>query len=194
LDSLSDWLRMIYGLLMGTSTPLIQPEERGLVKLEKIKIDNNMWVFKGGSGNGCVLRSGSELLLVNTNRGSAAEEIYHFLRSEFPGCQVSKIINTQCGANFSGGNDFFPDCKDITVGEYSRSFLVNEMGDRKLPTDVVTVRKQISFGDEFLHLIPLGGGPLLVFLVSRNILLGADPRFADKIKIFISEMNPVGIY
>lgn len=179
---------------MGVSTPLIQPEELGLVKLEKIKIDEDMWVFKGGSGNGCILRSGSDLLLVNTNKGSAAEEIYHFIGSEFSDCQVKKIINTQCGANYSGGNDFYPECKDVTVGNYSRTVLINEMSDRKLPSDLVTERKQIQFGSEYLHLIPLGGGPLLVYLVGRNILLGAESKFADKVRVFVGEMNPVGIY
>jgi glyoxylase-like metal-dependent hydrolase (beta-lactamase superfamily II) len=98
----SEWLRMAYGLFMGTSVQYIKPTNRYLFPTKVEKVAENLWVQLGGAGIVGVLKSGNEVLLINCNQTKATQKLLEdldFLSSK----SIKNLVVTNVFSDFYGG-------------------------------------------------------------------------------------------
>ncbi|OQW48998.1 MAG: hypothetical protein A4S09_12850 [Proteobacteria bacterium SG_bin7] len=183
--NLGEWIRFFYGITLGTSTPLIDIGARPLRNLEKKSLGNGVTAFIGGACNCVAIGNNGKNLLINSNMGSAAEEIFQSVT------EVSHIVNQKAHMYFSAGNEFYTDARDIYVGRYPRLRLISVFGDRKVPNHVVSEKTEIDWGQKII-LEPLTSGMfennLVVYLPDTKTLMLGDLFYNRVFPIF--KMHP----
>ncbi len=181
--NLSEWIRFLYGITLGTSTPLIDVTARPHRPLQKKQLGNGITALIGGVTNCVAIEKGSETLLINTNMAATAEQIMH----EVPG-RVTHIINQKAHRYFVGGNEFYPEARDIYVGSYPRPVLIQHFGDRKVPNHIVSARTDLNWGGHQIIIEAISTGQfaknLVIFLPEIKTLLLGDLFYHKIFPIF----------
>jgi len=180
--NLGEWIRLLYGLTLGTSTPLIDGVTRPLRNMEKKYLGNGVTAFIGGATNCIAIENNGNTLLINTNLGKAAEEILRMVSG------VSHIINQKAHIYFSAGNELYPDAREIYVGDYPRARIISVFGDRKIPNQIINKKTEISWGASKIILEPIRSGMfeknLIVFLPDSKTLMVGDLFYNKVFPIF----------
>lgn len=179
--NLGEWIRFIYGITLGTSTPLIDVDARPLRKIEKKNLGRGATVFIGGAGNCVVLEDNGKSLLINSNMGTAAEEILQSVSD------VVQIVNQKAHIYFAAGNEFYTDARDIYVGAYPRARLISVFGDRKVPNHIVNEKMELDWGQKVI-LEPLSSemfkNNIIIYLPDTKTLMLGDLFYNKVFPIF----------
>jgi hypothetical protein len=180
--NLSEWIRMLYGLTLGTSTPLIDIGARPLRPLQKTSLESDLTAYVGGSTNCVAVANGEKVLLINTNMGKAAEEIMH------QAGLVTHIVNQKAHPYFAAGNELFTEARDIFVGDYPRPRLIEVFGDRKVPSLLISETTEVKWGNETIVIDPIKDGMfaknLVVYLQKAKTLMLGDLFYNKVYPIF----------
>lgn len=180
--NLSEWIRLIYGLTMGTSTPLIDPGKRHLEPLKFLEISDSCELYIGGAANGAILKSNSGLLLINSNMGQCAETLYE----KYSG-QVKSIICQRAHNYFASGNYLFPEVGDVYVGAHEPLVISKTFGERRPPNHILREQEVITWGKEKIEIHPIAEdlffGNLVVYLTEAKALFLGD--------FFYNRVHPV---
>lgn len=169
--NLGEWIRFLYGITLGTSTPLIDVGARPLRNMEKKSLGSGVTAFIGGACNCVALENNGKILLINSNMGKTSEEILHSLTG------VSHIVNQKAHMYFAAGNELYPEARDIYVGNYNRARLISVFSDRKVPNHIVSEKIEIDWGTNKIILEPISIGMFEKNLVvnlpdSKTLMLG----------------------
>lgn len=177
-----EFIRFTYGLLMGTSTPLLKPVQRFLYPTHKHTIDPELSLLLGGSGICAILTApNGERLVINTNQGAAAKELRAWANEKGQG--EEKLILTSTVSDMAGAVSLYSLSSEIYfAGEGSALRAALPEGQGKL----IQVEKDrvIEFAGERIHLLPVGpaasGSDLVVFLEKRATLF-LGPLFYNRL-------------
>ncbi len=154
-----EFIRFAYGLVMGTSVQYVKPRQRFLWPTKVIQLDETLSLMLGGSCICGILHAEKEAILINTNQGSAAED----LRSEIQRLGITKInavINTSMDVEFAGGNSLFSDAERWVHADT----LMQSEGEGEIERKVKFGRfghqdgkciQNIAFREEIIHVIPV---------------------------------------
>lgn len=180
--NLREWIWFLYGITLGTSTPLIDLSARPHRPLSKKTLAPGLTAFIGGVANCVALQNNEATLLINTNMAEAAEEIMRSVGT------VTQIVNQRAHPYFVGGNEFYPEARDIYVGAYARASLIQQFGDRKIPNRLVTEKIELDWGGTKIVIEPISEGQfaknLIVFLPQTKTLLLGDLFYNRVFPIF----------
>ncbi len=184
--NLGEWIRFFYGIILGTSTPLIDIDARPLRNLEKKNLGTGITAFIGGACNCVLVENNGKSLLINSNMGTAAEEILQSV----PG--VTHIVNQKAHIYFAEGNPLYTDVRDIYVGQYNRSHLISVFSDRKVPNHIVNAKTEIDWGQQII-LEPITSGMfennLVIYLPGNKTLMLGDLFYNKVFPIFKMHAN-----
>lgn len=177
-----EMIRFTYGLLMGTSTPLLKPSKRFLLRTSVVDVDSELSFFLGGSGNAALLRKGDEALLVNTNQGEPAEKLRALVAERAAGARLKIALNSTL-QDFSGSLALYPETEEIWVGKVRsatlRRHLSDEFYERAL---VIGEERRVAWAGETVVFLPVGPAAtesdLLIYFEKRSVLL-AGPLFSN---------------
>ena|SRR5258708_38740701 len=94
-----EWLRFVYGMTMGTSVPYLKPTQRFLWPTAEKKLDDRLSLFLGGSCVCGIFANGPQSLLINTNSGAAAKQVYNYCEQDLK-TTTTAIISTSVFCDF----------------------------------------------------------------------------------------------
>jgi len=159
----------IYGLIMGTSTDWMKPIRRPHWPTTLHKVDDNLSVFLGGSGNCGILSGPDGKLLINCNSGKSSEVLLKPLVDQGQKCT---LVATSLFPESIGGFQLMSWERVYGSGNIESAF------NRSLSseTSYVSVKdpQKFHWGDETVHLIPVSSGfsknDLMVYLEKRKML------------------------
>ncbi len=163
---------LVYGLIFGTSTPYLKPKNRFLFPTAIFSFDKDLKFFLGGSGICAELRSGTDLLIVNTNQSDASNLWAHELRRN-GGIESSSLV-------LNSLNGVFGDATQVTSFAPRAVFAhAEDLNEHPwlagVPFKNVEHEITILVGDETVHLIPVSGcattSDLVVFFEKRSVMM-----------------------
>ncbi len=146
----SEWLRMAYGLFMGTSVQYIKPTNRYLFPTKIVEVTKDLSIQLGGAGIVGVLHSEKEVLLINCNQSKATQKLMSELSFLTP-ASIKALVITNVFSDFYGGfaelklsdfSFFAPKVNSSRINKYFREHL------EPLKTNLSSVRENqtIHFG------------------------------------------------
>lgn len=166
----------IYGLIMGTSTDIMKPVKRPHWPTTFHRIDNQLSVFLGGTGNCGVLKSEGQYLLINCNSGRSALS----LKSGLPQNQPATLVGTSTFPDYIGG---------IQDMEFQTLYLPQALGHSSLEglVQVIGQEMTLSWEGKDIHVLPVENAfsqkDLVVYLPQKKVLfLGG---------LFFNNIHPV---
>ncbi len=181
-----EFIRLTYGLFMGTSTPYLKPNNRYLFPTHRLEVDGELSLFLGGSAVCGLLSKGNEALVINTNQARPAE-LFRAWVSEKAISQLTVVLSS-VDSDFSGGLRQFAEASKIFVAEGGKNKLrhqslaiLESLGEQ---IEELVSEKVIEVAGERIRLIPVGasasGTDLAVYLETRSILF-AGALFYNRI-------------
>lgn len=179
-----EFLRLAYGLFMGTSVQYLKPSQRFLWPTKVRRVDAGLSLFFGGSGVCGVLHGADTTWLINTNQGEAARELERYvttlgasldttLAATTDAARVDVVINTSLYPDFTGGNVLYQNARTL-VPHADTEFLFRQLGGRPKRMESVRVETVFEFAGETIRLVPIGRASspsdLVIWLERREIL------------------------
>jgi glyoxylase-like metal-dependent hydrolase (beta-lactamase superfamily II) len=154
---------------------------RKFMAMEVVKVDPQLTIYLGGSGNSIVLTSedGTKALLVDTKMMGPAQE----MRDAVKAGEIT-IVNTHSHSDHTGGNALYPKAT-IIAGAYTKEHWDAESGKSKYPD--LTLKpgeeKEIKIGTETAVVRNMGRAhttsDVVVYLKNRKLLVTGDIVFLD---------------
>lgn len=172
----SEWVRMLYGLSMGTSVQFIKPKQRYLWPTHWHKVDDKLSLFLGGSGNCGVLRSQDKVLLIDVNSDKPSLE----LKSKLENSPVEKIIITSLQGDCYGGLEHIKSSEVVLPGSHRN--IMDSLTETKF--QILTEDQEFTFGEEKINVhgfkSTYSKNELVVYLKSHNVVF-MGPLFYNRI-------------
>lgn len=190
---LKEFLRFVYSLMMGVSTPRLKRSKRYLFPIHREEIDPEFGLFLGGSCVCGFLQGGDDLLVINTNQAEPAKQFMSWL-DERTVRGAAIVVLTSMGKDFSGGVPLYSEAKRIITGIRNKD-AVPENWPKEITTRLQFIETEtvIDIGDERVRLIPIeeeaNGTDLAVYLEKRSTLF-TGPLFFNRIHpVLASEID-----
>ncbi|MBP7738482.1 MAG: MBL fold metallo-hydrolase [Spirochaetes bacterium] len=149
--------------------------------MEVVKVDPQLTVFIGGSGNSLVLTSddGRQALVVDTKMRGAAQEMRDTVKAE-----DIIVVNTHSHSDHTAGNTIYPKAK-IIAGAYDKNEW-DVASDKSRYPDITLKpgeEKELKIGKETVILRNMGRAhttnDVVVYIKNRKFLVTGDLIFLD---------------
>ena len=173
-------------MTMGTSVPYIKPSKRFLWPTACKKIDDEFSLFLGGSCVCGIFHGASQSVLINTNSGSAADQLQKFVESEIKERPLA-IFNTSLTHDFFAGNKNYSRFVKYYIPSVGENSLRELWPDKPEQVESLEEERRFEFEGETFVVVPVKDCAshidLVIFLEKRKILfLGA---------LFYNHIHPV---
>lgn len=163
-------LRLIYGVLMGTSTHYIKKSQRPLLSIEFVEC-GGVWLAIGGTHNCGILHHEGKILLIDTGSLAMASQLKLFIDQRWANAQVTVILQTHHHSEAAGGSEIFSHSAEI----YRAA---------EIPA---SEPKQIIFGSQLIELQACPG-----LCGSSNVIVNLrQARLAFLGQLFFNQIHPI---
>lgn len=154
---------------------------RKFMAMEVVKVDPQLTIYLGGSGNSIVLTSedGKKALVVDTKMMGPAQE----MRDAVKAGEIT-IVNTHSHSDHAGGNSLYPKAT-VIAGAYTKEQWDTESDKIRYPDITLNPgeEKEIRIGTETAVARNMGrahtSNDVVVYLKKRRLLVTGDLVFID---------------